>query len=129
MSAIDVTATARALHKIMPFALLGEREVLLIAEHAHHRTFDPGHLLVPAGSVASALFVTLQGGAETEVGPMAPVFDVAGLLFGLGARREVRAGPDGLTALVIAKPHVFTIARECPEFIVGLFDSSAGALA
>ena len=35
-------------------------------------------------------------------------------------REEHRAGPAGLTALVIAKPHVFTIAREFPEFIVSL---------
>jgi hypothetical protein len=57
------------------------------------------------------------------------VFDAAGLLFGLAAARDYVAGPDGLEALVIAKPHVFTIARECPEFVVGLRDLAGGAWA
>ena len=29
--------------------------------------------------------------------------------------------------LVTAKPHVFTIARECPEFVVGLRELTAEA--
>lgn len=126
MSGTALTSTAAALRAIMPFSLLGEREVLLIAEQARYRQFPRGHVLIPAGSVAATLFVALEGVGETETGPMPPVFDVPGLLFGLGVRADVRAGAGGLTALVIAKPHVFTIARQCPEFIVGLLDAAPG---
>lgn len=129
MSGAALASTAAALRAIMPFSLLGEREVLLIAEQARYRQFSPGDILIAAGSIAATLFVALEGVGETDAGPIPAVFDVPGLLFGLAARADVRAGADGLGALVIAKPHVFTIARQCPEFIVGLLDAPAGALA
>ena len=79
-------------------------------------------MVVPAGVVAEALLVVIEGGAEVGGAPAPVVFDAPGLLFGLAAGADHLAGPDGLEALVIAKPHVFTIARECPEFVVGLRD-------
>jgi hypothetical protein len=66
--------------------------------------------------------VQVEGGAEMGGAAAPVVFDAPGLLFGLAARADYVAGPEGLGALVIAKPHVFTIARECPEFVVGLRD-------
>ncbi|WP_162986869.1 Crp/Fnr family transcriptional regulator [Sphingomonas paeninsulae] len=126
MNGVDLATTIAALRAISPFSLLGAGEILLIAEQARQRKFAAGHMLIPAGSVAATLFVAIDGVAETTIGPVGAVFDVPGLLFGLGARADVRAGAGGLTALVIAKPHVFTIARECPEFIVGLLDAPSG---
>ena len=111
-----------ALRTIQPFARLDDLELLLIARHARRRTFAAGRVVLAAGAVAEHLFVTVEGTAESG-GKAAPaVFDAPGLLFGLAARADYVAGADGLGALVIAKPHVFTIARECPEFVVGLRD-------
>lgn len=111
-----------ALRQSGPFQRLEDAELLLIARHARPRAFAPGKLVIPAGTVGEALFVAIAGGAQTG-GIAAPVvFDAPGLLFGLGARADYVAGADGLETLVIAKPHVFTIARECPEFVVGLRD-------
>lgn len=120
MIGADVLNRMFALRVVAPFHRLDDTELLLIAQHAGRRVVAPGRTLVAAGTVADVLFVRLQGSVLIG-GVAAPaVFDAAGLLFGLGARGDQVVGPEGLTALVIAKPHVFTIARECPEFVVGL---------
>ena len=116
----DVAQRLSALRAITPFDRLEDAELALIARQARPRTFPAGQVLIPAGAAAEALFVRLAGGALTAGHAAPAVFDAPGLLFGLAARAEYLAGPEGLTALMIAKPHVFTIARECPEFVVGL---------
>jgi signal-transduction protein with cAMP-binding, CBS, and nucleotidyltransferase domain len=118
-------ATVRALFALRgvePFGRLDDLELLLIARHARLRAYPSGRVILAGGQVADHLFVTVEGEAETGGGGAPAVFDAPGLLFGLAARADYLAGPQGLSALVIAKPHVFTIARECPEFVVGLRD-------
>ena len=127
MIGADVVQRLFALRGVGPFQRLEDDELLLIARHARSRAFAPGKLVIPAGAVADALFVTIAGGAEMAGAPAPLVFDAPGLLFGLAARDDHVAGPDGLSALVIAKPHVFTLARECPEFVVGLRDLDGAA--
>jgi len=122
MIGADVVQRMFALRAVGPFRRLEDTELLLIARHARPRTFAAGKVVVPAGLVAEALFVVIEGGAEVGGAPAPAVFDAPGLLFGLAAGADHVAGPDGLQALIIAKPHVFTIARECPEFVVGLRD-------
>ena len=116
----DVAERLAALRGVAPFDRLEDTELALIAHQARPRTCPAGQVLIPAGAAAETLFVRLAGGALTAGAPAPAVFDAPGLLFGLAARDEFVAGPQGLTALIIAKPHVFTIARECPEFVVGL---------
>lgn len=126
MSETDVARRLSALGGVAPFDRLEEAELRLIARHARLRTFPAGQVLIAAGAVAENLFVRVEGDAETAGRPAPAVFDAPGLLFGLAARADHVAGPDGLSALLIAKPHVFTIARECPEFVVGLCDLTGG---
>jgi len=123
---IDAEVVQRlfALRGVGPFQRLEDTELLLIASHARARSFEAGKLVLPAGIVAEALYVIIEGGAVAEGREAPVVFDAPGLLFGLATPADYAAGPDGLEALVIAKPHVFTIARECPEFVVGLRDLS-----
>jgi len=116
----EVVQRLFALRVAGPFQRLEDTELLLIARHARRRAFAPAKVVIPAGAVADALFVVLSGGAEVAGATAPVVFDAPGLLFGLGARADYVAGPEGLETLIIAKPHVFTIARECPEFVVGL---------
>ena len=111
-----------ALRDIAPFSRLADAELLLIAGHARLRSFPAGRLVLAKGTVADHLLAVTAGGARLDGAPVPPVFDAPGLLFGLAASGDHVAGPEGLEAVVIAKPHVFTIARECPEFVVGLAD-------
>ncbi len=129
MIGAEAVRTLFALRAVEPFGRLDDLELLLIARHARRRDYAAGRVVLSAGAVAEHLYVTIDGGAVSGGTAAAPVFDAAGLLFGLAARDDIAAGPDGLSALVIAKPHVFTIARECPEFVVGLRDLSGGARA
>lgn len=122
MIGVDVIQRLFALRAVGPFQRLENSELLLIAQHARLRVFPGGKVVLPAGGVAEALFVPVEGSARVDGAEAPAVFDAPGLLFGLAARADYVAGPDGLSALVIAKPHVFTIARECPEFVVGLRD-------
>lgn len=111
-----------ALRATPPFDRLEDGELLLIAGHARLRAFAPGRTVLAAGAVAEALFVRIGGSVEAGGAPAPAIFDAPGLLFGLAAAADYVAGPEGLEAIVIAKPHVFTIARECPEFVAGLRD-------
>lgn len=122
MIGADAVRALLDLRAVQPFPRLDDLELLLIARHVRRRRFPPGRVVLAAGAVAEQLFVSVAGGARVD-GVAAPaVFDAPGLLFGLAAAADHVAGPEGLTALVIAKPHVFTLARECPEFVVGLRD-------
>jgi hypothetical protein len=91
------------------------------------RRFAAGQLVIAAGTVADTLLARLEGELVDPRGEAAPpVFDAPGLLFGLAVREDYRAGPAGFAAVAIAKPHIFTIAREFPAFIVSLHDHLGG---
>ena len=126
MIGAEVVRTFFALRAVAPFDRLDDLDLLLIARGARWRTYAPGRVVLAAGTVADALFVQVEGAALAGDVPAPAVFDAPGLLFGLAVGQDHVAGPDGLTVLVIAKPHVFTIARECPEFVVGLQDLETG---
>ena len=127
MIGVEVVRNLFALRGVEPFSRLDDRELLLIAQHARMRSFAAGRVVVAAGTVAEALFVQLEGAAVVGGAPAPGVFDAPGLLFGLAAVDDFVAGPAGLEALIVAKPHVFTLARECPEFVVGLRNLTAAA--
>lgn len=125
MIGADIVRALFQLRAAEPFDRLGESELLLIARHTRYRAYAPGAILIEGGSAAEKLFVTVEGHAETATGPLPAMFDAPSILFGLAVRADHRAGPKGLGALILAKPHVFTIARECPDFIVGLLEMGA----
>lgn len=125
MIGAEAVRTLFELRRVAPFGRLEDLELLRLAGHVRRRRFNPGRVVLTAGAVAEQLFVVVEGEARTDGGAAPTVFDAPGLLFGLAARADHVAGPDGLTALMIAKPHVFTLARECPEFVVGLRELAA----
>lgn len=129
MIATDTVHHLLALGKVAPFDTLTEGELLLVAKHVRRRRFAPDAVLLAEGAVAEVLYIVVEGQAFGPAGPAMPVFDAPSALFGLPVRGDYRAGPDGVSALCLAKPHLFTIARECPDFIVGLTAAQARATA
>jgi hypothetical protein len=109
-----------ALRRVAAFDMLSDTELLLVAGQVRLRHFAADTVLLAAGTVADMLFVVIEGQALTDRGAAPQVFDAPSALFGLPARSDYRAGPEGIAALCLAKPHLFTIARECPDFVVGL---------
>ncbi len=113
------------LRRLPGFERLTDSALALVFARSSVRHYPPGQLVLTAGAVAETLLARIEGELVDATGaPTSPVFDAPGLLFGLSARGDYRAGPDGFTALVVAKPHVFTIVREFPEFVVSLLQHS-----
>lgn len=109
-----------ALSQCAPFDRLTPEELLLIASHVHPRSHAPGEVILPGGPVADRLVVVVAGSARLADQPAPPVFDAQSALFSLPVSADYIAGHEGAETLSLAKPHLFTIARECPDFIVGL---------
>lgn len=128
MIAIDIVRHMLALSAVKPFDLLTESELLLIVKHARHRQYEAGATIFAAGQVADMLVVTIAGEARVLDKRAPAVFDPASALFGLPVPDAYLAGPDGLEVFCLAKPHLFTIARECPDFVVGLASLEPGAI-
>lgn len=126
MIGLEVIERVLALQTAPPFRGLDPAELLLIASHARFRDFGAGQVVLAAGAVSDTLYLRAAGDAIVAGRAAPPVFDAPGLLFGLAASADHIAGPDGFRALVLAKPHVFTIARECPEFVVALRNAPHG---
>lgn len=122
---IDIIDRMAALARVAPFDRLTERELLMVAQHVRPRQFEAGAMLIEQGRVADMLYVTVGGSALAGAAHAPALFDAPSLLFTLPAACDYRAGSDGFDALCLAKPYIFTIARECPDFIVGLIDIEA----
>ena len=73
--------------------------------------------------------VVLSGEAQSAGRALPPVLGAPSILFGLPVTQDIHAGEEGVEALCIAKPHLFTLARECPDFIVGLAALEQGGAA
>ncbi|CDO37585.1 MULTISPECIES: Crp/Fnr family transcriptional regulator [Novosphingobium] len=129
MIAAQVVAEALALAGCPPFDRLTETELLLVARHARRFEYGPGDTVLAGGAVAQRLVAVVGGSVLVDGRPAPAVFDAQSALFGLPVRSDYVAGVQGAQVLCLARPHLFTIARECPDFVVGLAAIRAGAAA
>ncbi len=111
------------LSRIKPFDELTESELLIVSQHVRSRSYGAGDPLIKTGDVSDLLFIRTDGDISDGGNQTPDVFDAPSVLFGSPVRRDYVAGPDGLQVLCLSKPHLFTIARECPDFIVGLTEA------
>lgn len=124
----DIIERMRALAATAPFDTMTGPELMLVAGHIRLRSFAPGAEIIASGHVADRLYVVVGGSATVGDKPAPAHFDAASLLFSLPVAHGYLAGPDGLEALCLAKPHLFTIARLRPDFIAALVDMKRIAL-
>lgn len=117
---LDAVGRMPVLAATPPFDRLTERELLLVAEQTSVRRFGAGDYLMQAGDVAPCLFVQVSGVVWAGEQKAPALFDAPSALFSLAVEADYRAGAGGAELLCIAKPHLFTIARECPDFITAL---------
>lgn len=108
--------------RLLPgFEALDDAVLATIIARSAVRKVAAGQIVLAVDVVAESLLACVEGElVGTDGMPITPVFDAPGLLFGLAVPKDCLAGPEGATLLAIAKPHVFTIAREFPEFVVSL---------
>ncbi|HEY3754815.1 MAG TPA: hypothetical protein VGL42_01575 [Opitutaceae bacterium] len=125
----SVIARLFALQGVRPFQLLPPDELAIVAEVARPRDYAPGEMVAPGGLPLTHLLVVIAGRIQAPDGsPLGPIVGVASLLRDLSFPRLDAAAPSGARTLQISKRHFFTLARECPEFILGLLEiGEAGA--
>jgi len=112
-----------ALKSVSPFNLLRDSEIVLIAQEARVKRFEPDEYVSSPDKPLRRLHV-VTGGEVTAAtgGNVLPIFGVKPLLYNQGATEILRAGKGGATCLTIKRGNFFTIANECPSLIVGFVE-------
>lgn len=120
---MTITEKIFALKSTQPFDRLRDSEVVLIAQEARVKRFEPGEFVSSPDKPLRRLHVVTEGEVtDGENGKPLPVFGVKPLLFNQGAGEILRAGGEGATCLTIKRGNFFTIANECPSLIVGFVE-------
>lgn len=113
--------TIDQLPDVLPMLDAGQLESLLASVTT--RQFAPGHPIIVEGEAADEFFVALAGSADVfrartdgaqRLGHLAPgdYFGEIGLLTGMPRSATVRAGPDGLRALVLDRQTFLSVVAE-----------------
>lgn len=112
-----------ALRRVQPFDRLPPDELALLAEVARPRNYGPGEPIHPGGAPLARLLVVVGGRAVDAAGATAgPIAGAASLVSNLPAPLLAADPVAGARLLDISKRHFFTLARECPEFVLGLIE-------
>jgi signal-transduction protein with cAMP-binding, CBS, and nucleotidyltransferase domain len=112
-----------ALRQVQPFDRLPPDELALLAEVARPRSYAPGEVIHPGEAPLTRLLVVVGGRAVDAAGVAAgPIAGLASLVANLPAPRLAADPTAGVRLLDISKRHFFTLARECPEFVLGLIE-------
>jgi signal-transduction protein with cAMP-binding, CBS, and nucleotidyltransferase domain len=112
-----------ALRRVQPFDRLPADELALLAEVARPRAYAPGEVIHPGEVPLGRLLVLADGRAVDAAGAAAgPIAGVGSLLNNVPAGRLAADPVAGARMLDISKRHFFTLARECPEFVLGLIE-------
>jgi len=112
-----------ALRQVQPFDRLSPEELALLAEVARPRHYAPGEAIHPGEAPLARLLVVVGGRAVDAAGAaVGPIVGLASLVNNLTAPRLLADPAVGVRLLDISKRHFFTLARECPEFVLGLIE-------
>jgi signal-transduction protein with cAMP-binding, CBS, and nucleotidyltransferase domain len=118
-----MTLTERmfALRDVAGFDQLRDEELLTVASSMTERRYEPGQVVVSAGSSMWHLLVVVSGRVDAEPGrPIASqVIGADVLLTNRPAARTLTADAgDGAVCLRMSKGHFFTVVSECPALLV-----------
>jgi signal-transduction protein with cAMP-binding, CBS, and nucleotidyltransferase domain len=108
-----------------PFDRLSDGELILLANLALERRYDPSAVVCQGGQPLRYLYVTVggrlwMGGADLDPWPLPAVVGYESLLFNRAIAADLFADPqDGAICLLFRKETFFTMAYECPALILG----------
>jgi signal-transduction protein with cAMP-binding, CBS, and nucleotidyltransferase domain len=112
-----------ALRQVQPFDRLPPEELALLAEVARPRHYLPGEAVHPGDAPLTRLLVVAGGRVVDDAGAaVGPIVGLASLVNNRTAPRLLADPAAGVRLLDISKRHFFTLARECPEFVLGLIE-------
>ncbi len=109
-----------ALRRVPPFDQLTEEELTLLAEVAEPRQLAAHEPAFSGDRPFTSLWVTVAGSLVFADGTAAsPLNGLLGLLHSQPGE-ALNAGPDGAAIIVLRRGYVFTLMRECPQFVHAL---------
>ncbi len=115
-----------ALRGVQPFDRLSPDELTLVAEVARPRTYAPGEIMHLGDAPLSRLLVVTEGSVRDPAGhATGAITGVASLLNDTIVPVLRADAAAGARVLSISRHHFFTLARECPEFVLGLIELGA----
>ena len=120
-----------ALRRIQPFDRIAPDELTLIAEMARPRAY-PGGAPLHSGALPLGRLIVVVGGAVVDAAgrPAGPILGADSLVRRRPVPQLLASPGEGACTLEIGRRHFFTLARECPEFVLGLLELGAqGAVA
>ncbi|WP_204150525.1 cyclic nucleotide-binding domain-containing protein [Leptolyngbya sp. CCY15150] len=105
-----------------PFDRLNDPELILLANLAQERHYEPGSLVYRGGRPLSYLYITIQGSLCVQTSPpirLPRVFGEESLLFNRAIAHDLHADREGATCLLFRKENFFTMVYECPSLLLG----------
>lgn len=111
-----------ALRRLPVLAGLSEPELAVLAEATSERRYPAGALVTPAGRLPARVSFVCEGAVRDAGGrDLGSAPGAAALLANRPpAAAWHAAGPSGAVCLQITRNHLFTVARQCPAFVVAL---------
>ena len=117
-----------ALRPVVPFRLAADETVMVVAQIAQEKTYDPGQRVARAGEALNHLLVIAAGDFADERLPLLPAcWDLSGLVQRRLLERDLLAGPNGLTLWRIPRAQFLVLLLEAPELLLDALDDSHGA--
>ncbi|HEX3730512.1 MAG TPA: hypothetical protein VHV47_11950 [Opitutaceae bacterium] len=112
-----------ALRAVRPFDRLEANEAVLIARVARPRAYAPGAAIHPGGVPLTRLLVVAEGTIRDGLGgAVGPIVGVRSLLHDTVSAPLTADPAAGANLLEISRRHFYTLARECPAFVIGLIE-------
>lgn len=111
-----------SLKRSPPFDRLNDPELILLANLALERHYEPGSLVYRGGRSLSYLYITIQGNLCVHTSPhtqLPRVFGQESLLFNRAIAHDLHADTEGATCLLFRKENFFTMVYECPSILLG----------
>lgn len=138
-SILDTMDRVLVLQGVRMFADLDPEDLDLIAGATTEETYEPGALILTAGSVGEEMFVIVDGSAVVSVtegserrivrlyGPGDHVGELS-LLTGGPRSADVHAGDEGVRALALSTTDLHTVLEERPKVAMGMLATLARRL-
>ena len=112
-----------ALREVRPFDRLSDGELTLLAETARPLAYAPAAQVHVGGVPLNRLLVVVGGKVRDGSGrPAGPILGVSSLLNRAPSQPLAADPSEGARLLEISGRHFFTLAKECPGFVLGLLE-------
>lgn len=106
------------LNSLPPFNTLPATDLLILAKSCKDRSYAPDKILCPAGYVPEYLFLIRSGSVVTPGGGhFEQIAGIDSVTSGEPLSEDLRAGPEGCEAIVLARGKLLTLLHDRPDLL------------